>query len=368
MRGKTRHHQIGFGCDVNALAVDAPRFKCVVFVVRHPPHVAVAVTGQQRVTGFGKFGGVFAPLAVGHHGLGNDLLARIRAAATHHLAKTCHVPQRCAQTAAAKGHTDRIDTDEGVFLAAEFLPDAFAEHFGQALPGDAFHDPAHELGVDGFVGESLTVFPFFLEGEEEVVEGFGAVVVCAAGAKTTGARVVPNVGLGVGIQLGIEHADLHVHHLTQGGVGIGGVGHFRHVMRDEFLVVQHAFMHQRGAQCGGVRLGDREAGMWGVGLHRALVFFIHAAALVQHHDGVGVGVGQAAGPDARAALHVGELQRIDGALAGGIDGTQVTWGPDAAPHIDGGHQLPHVRECPAVLRKTQKSVISKTDLFVCRWR
>jgi hypothetical protein len=91
--------------------------------------------------------------------------------------------------------------------------------------------------------------------------------------------------------------------------------------------------------------------MRGVGLQHTAIFFVNTFAFVQHHDAVGVGVGQRVSPEARATLHVLELQCFNGRLCAGVDGAQVT-GRFRAPAYSGGrNELAHVGESPAVLRE-----------------
>ena len=173
---------------------------------------------------------------------------------------------------------------------------------------------------------------FFFQGLQKAVKAGRPGVTRPTRSEAACPGEFPYLGLGVGIGFGISHANLHVHHLPERGVGIGGASHFGQVMRNEQAVVQHAFMHQRGTQGACVGFGDGKAAVGHVGFQRTGVFFIHAFAVVQHHDAVGVGVGQGVGPGAPPALHVAENQRVNRALRGGVQRSQITGCPRATPH------------------------------------
>src|SRR5450432_2021064 len=55
MRRETGDDHLRNGGDVKALAMDAACFECLMLVVSDPPHVAIRIAAEKRVTGLGKF-------------------------------------------------------------------------------------------------------------------------------------------------------------------------------------------------------------------------------------------------------------------------------------------------------------------------
>ena len=83
MRAESRDHQFGFRRNVQTLPVDAAPLEDAERVVGHPPHVAVGVPRQQRVSRHGKFGRIRAAPDIGDNLRGYDLLAAPGATASH---------------------------------------------------------------------------------------------------------------------------------------------------------------------------------------------------------------------------------------------------------------------------------------------
>src|ERR1019366_8426099 len=119
MRRKPGDHHLRTRGHVEALAVDAARFEGTVLVMCHPPHVAIRVTAQKRVTGRRKLFWVAAATDIGNHGLGYYLSIRGRAVTPHHLAEARQISKGRRQSAAAHRHADGIDAEVSVFFAFE---------------------------------------------------------------------------------------------------------------------------------------------------------------------------------------------------------------------------------------------------------
>src|SRR5450631_1635187 len=75
MRRETGDDHLRSGGDVEALAVDTACFECVVLVVSDPPHVAVRIAAEKRVTRLRKFVVVAAAPDVRNDGCRYDLFA-----------------------------------------------------------------------------------------------------------------------------------------------------------------------------------------------------------------------------------------------------------------------------------------------------
>lgn len=77
------------------------------------------------------------------------------------------------------------------------------------------------------------------------------------------------------------------------------------------------------------------------GTRKALV---DTLAAVQHHDAVGVGVGQRLCPVSRLAVQVFEHECINRCHGRLVQRAELTRCCVAAPDVRGGHQFAHVRE------------------------
>ena len=82
-------------------------------------------------------------------------------------------------------------------FASVCVSSIFVRHVSQRLAGDAFHDPADQLGVDGFISKRLAVFAFLFKRQQKVIQVVRPTEAFAPGAKTSGAGIVPKLSLGV---------------------------------------------------------------------------------------------------------------------------------------------------------------------------
>src|SRR5580658_2737949 len=191
MRAKARDDHLGAGDDVQPLTVDAAALEHPERVVRDPPHIAIGIARQQRVSR--ELRGVGAAPDVGDDRGGDHLPTRPSALTAQQLAETRQIAQGRAQAAAAHGHADGIDDQIAVLLAADPGPDALAQHLGKAHAGDAMHDPAQHFGVDGFVVEHLPVLSRLAQSHQVLVVIAGPRIVRTPCAQAPGARVVPDL-------------------------------------------------------------------------------------------------------------------------------------------------------------------------------
>src|SRR5580692_9839612 len=131
MGRETGDYHLCSGRDVKALAVDAACFECVVLVVSDPPHVAVRIAAEKRVTGLRKFVAVAAAPDVRDDGCRYDLHAPQRTLTSQHFAEARHVAQGGREAAAAHGGARRIHAEIAVLLASELRPNPARKHLGE---------------------------------------------------------------------------------------------------------------------------------------------------------------------------------------------------------------------------------------------
>ncbi len=178
---------------------------------------------------------------------------------------------------------------------------------------------------------------FFLDGQQKLVEGLGAVVAGGSGYHAAGPCVVEDFSLGVGIVLGVLDAGGHVEQLTHGDVAKTGVLEFGNVGRGECVLVDHTLRHQHGAQGAYERLGHRHGDVLTLRLEHTEVALVDDAALVHHHDAIGVVGAQRLRPGhgLARAQHL-KTHRVE-VLARGQG--QHADRPGAACHVAGRHKL-----------------------------
>src|ERR1700730_8348159 len=89
---------------------------------------------------------------------------------------------------------------------------------------------------------------------------------------------------------------------------------------------------------------------------------------MQYRDPVGICVGKGITPSPLPACEIFEDQIIDRRFVRGCGRTEIPAGTGATPYVGRRHQLPHVRQRPAVAGKLEKLVVSEAnDLVAGGW-
>ena len=180
----------------------------------------------------------------------------------------------------------------GVLFSAQLLPDVVAHQLRPVFARGARHDPAQHLRMHGTVHKTGAMFAFLLERLEEVVHIGRPLVARRTGQQAAGPAVAKDLGGRVGVDLAEAHRARHVHHIAHLHVAPGRLCQLGHVLGHQRLGVDLALVRQLRRHEPGERLGDREQQMRRVGLHLVVVALVHHAALVHHHQGIGVGAGE----------------------------------------------------------------------------
>ena len=335
-------------------------------VVRDPPHVAVGPARQQLVAGLGKGRRIAAPADIVHGGCGNDLLAVELAPVAQHLAKARQVPQAQVQAAACKGRARGVHRHVGILLGAQAAPDALGQQIGHRLAAHARQHPAQRIGVGRAVAEGLAVHAFGLHGLQEFVVAARPGVVLGLGQRVARCRVRPDLGLGVRIVFAEAYARGHVHELAHRGVAEGRDRQLGHVLRHAARGVELPLGSQHGRQRSDEGLGHRHGAVLAFGFEHAEVALIDHAALVQHHDAVGVvGLERIAPGHGLAGTQWREAQLVD-VVAQRLG--QRRCRRQAARHIHGGHELAKVRDAPAHGGKLEIGAVVEAQRAVRRRR
>lgn len=331
---------------MDELAVDAGGLVGAVGVVQHPPLVAVAVARPKGHATHLELLSVAALGGVVDHGLVKNLLVVEAAAQAQHLAKPRQVACRGVEACALQRRAHAVHHHMGVFLGAQLLPDVVAHELGPVFAGSARHDPAQHLRMHGAVHKTGAMFAFLLERLEEVVHIGRPLVARRTGQQTAGPAVAKDLGGRVGVDLAEAHGARHVHHIAHLHVAPGRFGQLGYVFGHQRLGVDLALVRQLRRHEPGERLGDREQQMRRVGLHLVVVALVHHAALVHHHQRIGVGAGEPLVHRDGLALvviecHCAQWSRV---------GRQRRWCRRAPADIARGLQLAQVLHGPAQLR------------------
>ena len=184
--------------------------------------------------------------------------------------------------------------------------------------------------------------------------------------RAAGAGVGPDVGLGVGVVLGVVQRGGHVEHLAQGGVAEGAVGELRHQLADEGSFVERALGHQRFADQPGDRFGHRHHAVQGGLVQAAGVALVDDPAAMQHQQPVGAIDREGLVPGhRRVAVGGPEAHLVDRRVEGVGEGAG---GVGSAAYPRGGHQLAEVTDRPAELVAGEVVLVGEADGALLRRR
>uniref|UniRef100_A0A0N4Z3R7 DUF6285 domain-containing protein n=1 Tax=Parastrongyloides trichosuri TaxID=131310 RepID=A0A0N4Z3R7_PARTI len=314
---------------------------------------------QSGVAGAGEGGRAGAGRDVANHGGRHDPAAVEDPLVAHHFAEAAEVAQLHVEPACGEAGAGGIDLDIGVALHPHRLPEAVAEHLGQGLAADARDQPAHDLGVDRLIGEGPPMLAGLGQGLEVVEGGPGAVVVRRTRHRAPGAQEGDDVGVRVGIDLGIGKARGHIHHLAHGGVAKGAVGQFGDVAPHRRVAVELALGDQHGRRRTGEGLAHRMDDMLAIRRKGAEIALIDDLAPVQDDDAVGVVGVQRLGPGHRGVAAQGcepDLVQIV-PKAPWQDASRFV----AARNLGGWHEVAPVREAPPKLGEAHEAHVIALD-------
>ncbi|MFM2085903.1 MAG: hypothetical protein RLZZ237_772 [Pseudomonadota bacterium] len=183
--------------------------------------------------------------------------------------------------------------------------------------------------------------------------------------RTAGRRMLPHLGLRVGIVFAEFQTRSHVQHLAHGGVAEGRLRQFRHIVGHLAVRIELALSHQGRPQDPDHGFRHRHGAMLSTLVQDAEIALVDDTATVQHQYAIRVTGGQRLLPGHRvfrAQRH--KAQAVDIAAQRARQGHRRA---QAARHIHRRHQLAKVRHAPAQLRKMKITAIVEADDFI-GWR
>ncbi len=256
-------------------------------VVEHPPLAGIAARADGRETR-SELGPVAACADLFHDLRREQALAIDLALVQHQLSQPPKVTQTRGDAAACKGHALSIDRLIGILFDPHAPPQPVRGQFRHRLARDPADDPAQHVRVDGLVVEFVAVISLGLDLLQVFPIAVRPIVSLGFGQGACRCGVKPDIGVRIGIILGIFHARGHIHDLTDSRRGKGAVADFWNDVADKGRVVQCPFDHHDFGQKAGEGLGHRHDGMLAIFLQAAEVPLVDNLSLVQDQHPVGV--------------------------------------------------------------------------------
>jgi len=156
----------------------------------------------------------------------------------------------------------------------------------------------------------------------------------------------PDFRVGVEVVLREGDAGAHVQQVPDGRTFVPESGDFPDVVSDLTVEVEYSAIGQDAGDHTDEGLGDGHQQVPGVPAHRVRITLVHEHAVVQHQEGVGLGIPQDVGHAAEVAGHPGHRHLENGALPH----DERCDGGAAAADGRGRHNPVHVQERPAIER------------------
>ncbi len=177
-----------------------------------------------------------------------------------------------------------------VLLRAHRHPDAIGQQISQRHAARAPADEGQHVGIDGLVGEGLAVLALLLLRAQEIEDVGRAFIARRDRRHAVRAPQPPDVGIPVGINLGVFEARGHIHRLVHARVAERAGLQLGDIVRDRRLRIDLALGDQNAGERAGERFRHRHPDMRLVRLQRAEIALVDQPAPVQHRDAVRIGL------------------------------------------------------------------------------